>query len=349
MKTYNSMQRVLTSLSHQEPDRVPFFLLATLHGAKELGMGIREYFSRAEYVATGQLRLRAKYRHDCLSGFHFAPQEIEAWGGEVIYYDDGPPNSGQPPLGRMDEILHLVPPRLEDSAGLQRTLATLRLLKQNSGGQVPILGVVISPFSLPVMQLGFATYLDLLNERPDLFRRLMTVNQEFAVQWANAQLEAGASAICYFDPVASPTIIPRELYETTGFQVAIETLARIKGPTATHLASGRCLGIMELLARTGTAALGVSSQEDLAEVKAAAAGRLSIIGNLNGIEMRRWSPQEARIKVQEAIAKGGRGGGYILADNHGEIPWQVPDEVLMAISDAVHTFGNYPLASDTAP
>ena len=97
MKTYNSMQRVLTSLGHQEPDRVPFFLLATMHGAKELGVGIKEYFSRAEQVAAGQLRLRAKYRHDCLSGFLFAPLEIEAWGGEVIYYDDGPPIQGNHP------------------------------------------------------------------------------------------------------------------------------------------------------------------------------------------------------------------------------------------------------------
>ncbi len=349
MKTYNSMQRVLASLGHQEPDRVPFFLLATMHGAKELGLGIKEYFSRAEHVAAGQLRLREKYRHDCLSGFLFAPLEIEAWGGEVIYYEDGPPNSGQPPLGSPEEIRHLVPPRLEDATGLQRTLATLRLLKQESGDQVPILGVVISPFSLPVMQLGFATYLDLLGERPDLFRRLMTVNQEFCVQWANAQLDAGATAICYFDPVASPTILPRELYETTGFQVARETLARIKGPTATHLASGRCLGIMELLARTGTAAVGISSHEDLAEVKSAAAGRLSIIGNLNGIEMRRWTPHETQAKVREAISKGGEGGGFILADNHGEIPWQVPDEVLMAISDAVHTFGRYPLTPNSTP
>lgn len=39
----------------------------------------------------------------------------------------------------------------------------------------------------------------------------------------------------------------------------------------------------------------------------------------------------------------GNGGGFILSDNHGEIPWQVPDEVLMAISEAVHKWGRYPL------
>jgi uroporphyrinogen decarboxylase len=348
MRTYNSLQRVLASLGHEEPDRVPFFLLPTLHGARELEMSIRDYFSLPDLVAAGQLRLRARYRHDCLSGFYFAPLEIEAWGGEVIYVDDGPPNSGQPPLKSLEAIHHLTPPRIEEAAGLQRSLATIRLLKQQSGDEVPILGGAISPFSLPVMQLGFDLYLDLIHEQPELFQQLMTINEEFCVQWANAQLDAGATAICYFDPVASPTILPRHLYESTGFAVAQRTLARIKGPTAIHLASGRCLGIMDLLTQTGTLALGVSAHEDLAEIKAATAGNISIIGNLNGIEMRHWSAAETEAKVREAITKAGLGGGFILADNHGEIPWQVPDEVLMAVSDAVHTYGRYPLNREEA-
>ena len=86
-----SLQRVLTSLSFQEPDRVPFFLMFTMHGARELGMSIKEYFSRPENVVEGQLRLRAKFRHDCLNPFFYAAAETEAWGGDVIYIDDGPP------------------------------------------------------------------------------------------------------------------------------------------------------------------------------------------------------------------------------------------------------------------
>ena len=59
--------------------------------------------------------------------------------------------------------------------------------------------------------------------------------------------------------------------------------------------------------------------------------------------MRRWTPQQAEAAVKRAIAKAGRGGGLILSDNHGEIPWQVPDEVLLAIRDAVDQWGQYPL------
>ena len=343
MTDMTSLQRVLTTLGHKEPDRVPFFLLATMHGAREPGMPIKEYFSKPENVVEGQLRMRAKYRHDCLCGFLYAPIEVEAWGAEVIYVEDGPPNSGTPFIRSVEDIKNLEPPRVEETPCLLKVLSALKMLKAKVGDDALIIGVAISPFSLPVMQMGFDKYIELTYEQPELFDRLMKVNEEFCVAWANAQLAAGATAICYFDPISSTTVTPRETYLKTGFQIAKRTLARIKGPTATHFASGRCLPIVNDVAQTGTAGIGVSVLEDLADTKAACRGKLSILGNLNAIEMCRWTPEYATAVVKDAIAKAGTGGGYILSDNHGEIPWQVPEDVLLAVSEAVHTWGRYPL------
>ena len=338
-----SLQRVLTTLGHREPDRVPFFLPLTIHGARELGMPIRNYFSRPEHVVEGQLRMRAKYRHDCLCGFFYGAVEVEAWGGEVIFVEDGPPNSGEPLIRRPEDIRGLEPPNIRESAGIIKVLETITALKTRVRDEVPILGLAISPFSLPAMQMGFDRYIELMYAQPELFDHLMSVNEAFCVDWANAQLEAGATAICYYDPVSSTTIIPREMYLRTGFKIARRTIARIRGPTGTHMASGRCLPIIDDIAQTGTAMIGTSVSEDLAQIKAACRGRLTVLGNLNGIEMRRWTTAEAETAVREAIAKAGPGGGYILSDNHGEIPWQVPEEVLTAISEAVHKWGKYPL------
>jgi len=339
----NSMERVLTTLSGREPDRVPLFMLTILQGARELGLSIQDYFSRAEQVAEGQMRLLRKFRGDCLCSFYYASLEIEAWGGETFFFPDGPPNCRAPIIQRPEDIDRLQPPQIAASPGLGRVLETIRQLKAQVGDTVPIIGVVMSPFSLPVMQMGFNAYIELIYEQPARYKKLMQANQAFCIDWANAQLAAGATAIGYFDPVASTTIIPRDIYLNTGHPVARYTLARIKGPTATHLASGRALSLVNDIADTGTLILGVSAMEDLAELKTAAHGRLTLLGNLNGIEMRRWSAQQAEAEVKSAIAKAGRGGGFILADNHGEIPWQVPDEVLLAIADAVERWGRYPL------
>ena len=339
----NSIERVLTTLGHKEPDCVPLFLLANMHGAKELGLSLRDYYASAGNVIEGEMRLLAKYGSDCAYPFFYASLEGEAWGGDTIFSADGPPLCGAPVIRRAEDIDSLRPPEVASSPPLRRVLDAIAGLKARLDGQVPIIAVAISPFSLPVMQMGFDRYIDLMHEQPDRFLKLMQANEEFTVNWANAQLAAGATAICYFDPVSSTTNIPRDLYLATGQQVAKRTLARIKGPTATHMASGRCLPILGDIADTGTAVVGVSILEDLAQLKAAALGRVSLLGNLNGIEMRRWTPADAELAVKRAIAAAGPGGGFILSDNHGEVPFQVPDETLLAIRAAVDRWGRYPL------
>lgn len=343
LEKMTSMQRVLTTLGHNEPDRVPLFFLFTMHGAKELGLSTKDYFSSAVSVAEGQLRLLEKYKHDNLYSFFYAPVEIEAWGGEVIYSTDGPPNSGEPFIQSHGQILDLTAPPVEETPCLAKVIEATRLMKDKVKDEAPILGVVVSPFSLPVMQLGFEAYLEIICREPKLFNRLMDVNKLFCANWANAQLKAGATAICYFDPISSPTIIPRDIYLKTGHPVALETLKLIEGPTATHMASGRILPIIDDLAATGTAAVGVSSYEDLTEIKDSCRGRLTVLGNLNGIEMSRWDEGDAAKAVHEAVSKAGPGGGFILSDNHGEIPFHVPDKVLLAVSEAIREFGRYPI------
>jgi uroporphyrinogen decarboxylase len=343
-KTLTPLERVLSAISFCEGDRVPFFLLLSLHGAKELGLSIEEYFAKAEHVARGQLALQRRYGHDCLYGFFYGAIDHEAFGGEALFVDDGPPNAGAPLFNDLEQIRRLEVPRVEEHPALRRVLEALALMKAEVGDRVPIIGVVMAPFSLPVMQLGFSRYFELLYERRELFAALMRVNEAFCVAWANAQLAAGATAICYFDPVCSPSMVPLELSRELGFPGAARVLSQLKGPAATHLASGLTLPIIDDLVASGTKIAGVSAKEDLATLKRAARGKLALLGNLNGIEMRRWSPAQAAEITREALRLGGPGGGFILSDNHGEIPWQVPDEVLEAIACTVREHGRYPLA-----
>ena len=336
-------ERLAAAMSHREADRCPFVLSVTMHGARELGLSIQEYYANPEHVAEGQLRMRARYGHDALVPGYYGAVEYEAWGGEVLFREDGPPNSGAPLIQSVEQIVRLSPPEIPASPCLCRALRAIELLKARVGDTVPIMGGVIAPTSLPVMQLGFDPYLEVLCQRPALYERLMRLNEEFCVAWANAQLAAGASAIGYADPVSSPSISSRELWLRTGYPVAQRTIARIRGPVAMHFASGRSLAAVDDVARLGVVGISASALEDLSAVKAACRGRLTVLGNLNAIEMRRWDAAQAEAAVKTALAQAGPGGGYILTDNHGEIPWQVPESVLEAVSAAALEWGRYPL------
>jgi uroporphyrinogen decarboxylase len=342
-----SRERVLTALSHREPDRVPFFLPVTMHGALEVGVPLSEYYLDPAAVAEGQLRLRAKYRDDVVYPFFYGAVEHEAFGGQVRFFDDGPPNAEGPIITNSAQILDLVPPQLEDCPALMRVLECISRLRDALAGEALIVGVIVAPLSLPVMQLGFDHYIDLLYEQPDLADRLHRVNVEFGVQWANAQLAAGADAVGYFDPVSSPTILPLAMFRQYGLPLLTRSLPRINGPVLALLGSGRSLPILDDLAETSAAIVGIGHDEDLREAKIAAGDRITIMGNLNAIEMRRWTARDTETAVKNAISRAGAGGGYILSDAHGEIPIQVPQEILLAVSEAVHTWGRYPLADLT--
>jgi uroporphyrinogen decarboxylase len=337
-----SLERVLAALGHREADRVPLLLLLTMHGAAEVGLQLREYLTSPRAIVEGQLRLRARYGHDCLYGFAYAAQEYEAWGGEVRWFDDGPPNSGAPLVCRLEDLRSLRAPRVEDSAALQGSLRVLEGLKEGARGEAPVLSAVLSPASLAVLQVGFEGYLELLLERRDLFDALMVQNEEFCAAWANAQFAAGATALAYFDPVASPTIVSPQLYRETGLQTARRMVARIQGPLVMHLASARVEPVVEDLIGLGPAGVTCGADDSLASLKQRCRGRTAVIGGLNGIVLCRNTPQEAAAAVRGCIDAAAAGGGFLLADQHGEIPFPVTSEVLHAIAGAVREHGRYP-------
>ncbi len=47
--------------------------------------------------------------------------------------------------------------------------------------------------------------------------------------------------------------------------------------------------------------------------------------------------------MKNIIHQAAKGGGFILSDNHGEIPYQVSEDILLEISEAVKKHGIYPI------
>lgn len=336
-----ALDRVVTALGRGQPDRVPLALQTTLHGGQILGMSIKAYYADPKNVVEGHIRLRDRYGSDTVPGSWYAPLEYEAWGGEVLWFDDGPPNAGAP-LFKAEHIALLEAPRPQDSPRALAMLASITGLRERLGPDVPIVGGIVSPNSLPIMLMGFEGYLRLLlDDRPG-WDRLVRIVEGWSIAWGKAQLAAGASALAYFDPMASSTIIPPTLYRETGKVVAQRVLPQLPCGTVTMLASGRTLPVIDDIADTPTMGVGISSLDDLDEAVAACRGRLSIVGALNGIEMRRWTPADAEAEIRRTI-RSAASTGLLICDNHGEIPFAVKDETLLAIAEAVRRWGRFPL------
>lgn len=342
MSALTSAERIGQAASGQEPDRVPFFLPVTMHGARAVGVPLRDYFGRPDDVVEGQLRLRRRLGHDAVTSFLHASLEVEAFGGESHHYDDGPPNAGAPPLTAAG-IAGLEPPRIEDHAGLRRTIEITGRLAERVAGECPVMAGLISPFSLPAMQLGLPAWFELLHEQPALAERLLRINEAFTLALADALVAAGAGIISFSDPVASPDLVPDSIYRALAHPSLLRCLKGFKAPTVISFASARGLARVPDAIEAGALGIGGSALEPIGALKAACGGRLVAVGGLDSIALAAASPAEAAATAHRALAAAGRGGRFVLSEHHGEIPWQVPEEVLDAVAAAVHEHGRYPL------
>ncbi|MHA1887226.1 MAG: uroporphyrinogen decarboxylase family protein [Promethearchaeota archaeon] len=332
----NSMERIFAAVQWQEVDRLPFILNLTHHGAKVLNLSIREYYSKAEYMVEGQIKLWKKYQDDVVIGISYFASEFKAWGGDVKFFLDGPPNSMRPNLTTPEAIFAAKPPQIDDIPEFTETLKTIRHLKEYFGDKVPIIGGIISPFSFPIMQMGFNKYIELLYQDRNTFNELMKKNMEHAVNWANRQLEAGATMIVYFDPMGSAEMIPPSLYLETGYQIAKRTVAQIKGPVVYHFASSSSQKNLPKLIELPIKGTSISNKDNITECLKIMDKKAALLGNLSGIQLIHTTPNQVIDKLKKIVNNVTPKTGFIVSDHHGEIPYFVSDEILTIISQFFH-------------
>lgn len=335
-----SLERVAAVLNHQEPDCVPVCPVMLMQGAVELGLDLETYFSRGDYLVEGQLRLITKFGHDFVFGFPHVVEDITAFGASLMYFRNGPPSIGSMAIDDYRNVEGLTVPDPAASPILNETLRAIDLLRREVKGQVPILGACIAPFSLPSMLMGTEKWMELLfieetSVRSRVLDCLMPVMVEFCVRWANAQLSAGADAIVLADGMASAAVINRQQFIDLALPILKKTVSQIKG-TVIHEGVGDIYPMLDLLSDTGVAGVILTYHDDLAKAKKVVGDHLTLIGNLNNIEMRRWSVAQMTEQAQVALAAGAPGGGYILSAQGPEIPLGVSDEVIHAMIQAAH-------------
>ncbi|MBI2955289.1 MAG: uroporphyrinogen decarboxylase family protein [Chloroflexi bacterium] len=335
-----SLERLSTALRSGVPDRVPVVLVSSLHGAKELGIAVPEYFSRAENVAEGQLRFVERVGHDNVDAFFYFGLEAQAFGAEILFHDGEPPDVGAPILPNPAAIDNLQAPDPRRASSLREVLRATEMLADKARGRWLVVGRALGPCSLPIMLMGLESWLDLLLFGDEARRqRLLQITSQFSVAWAKALLAAGADIIALVEPMASATMLTREQATKLVLPVVGQAVRDINGPVI-FWSLGAIQPVADLIRSLGVQAVSTDPGDDLREVKRIAAGRMAVLGGLNDLGMLSWTLRDAEEKVREAIQVAAPGGGFILSHQY-EIPAKVSFDVLVSVVDAAKKWGRY--------
>ncbi|MFO7533063.1 MAG: uroporphyrinogen decarboxylase family protein [Candidatus Limnocylindrales bacterium] len=342
----SSIERVETVLRGGIPDRVPVDLHDFMLAARRSGTPFAAYFTDGKAMAQGHIASWREFGHDVVLVENGTAALAQACGVGVEYLADSAPVSFTPAIASLDELDRLVVPDPYTSEPLAQNLRATRLVVEAIGRDAFIIGRADQgPFSLASMIVGMEAFLSALavpgNE--EQLARLLAFCEEVVERYAVAQMEQGAHMTSMGESIAGPDVCSPALYRRWAW-VADRRLVRRLAERGIRLAYHICgdtTRIVGQMVDTGAAVLELDHKADPPAVKAATAGRTTVLGVIDpsGV-IARGAPASVVDAVREELEVLAPGGGLILGPGCA-LPPETPSENVHALVEAAHRFGRY--------
>ena len=205
------------------------------------------------------------------------------------------------PLAASIEELPVIPPDLLQREGCAVPLRALRMLKGDIGDEVAIVGKVFGPWTLGYHVYGVEEFLISTLLNPDAVKRAMERLKEVTVQFATAQIEAGADALCLADHATRDLCSP-ETYRDFLADIHAEMAKRIPCPLILHIC-GDTSDRIPFIIETGLACFHFDSKVPTATARALAGDRLALMGGTSNLDIiRTGTPEQIAADVREKVA-----------------------------------------------
>lgn len=326
------------------PDRVPVVCNLFEQGAKEMGMSIKEYYSKGEYVAEGQIRLYEKYGYDHIWASHYTANDSEMLGSKTtIFVEDGPPNVGHLIIKSEKAIENLVIDEgLLDTKPFLEQLKTIEIVKREKGDECPVLSTVIGSFSMPPILMGMDKWLELLLTGSERYRKMLLEKcSDFCIMKMRALFKAGVDMIAYSNPVATASFINMKQFESMALEWIKRDINTLGPEGIVYFNGGGLLNpmIKRIQEQTHAGAFYIHPMDDIAQAKEIVAGQALVAASINDIRLIDWSEERIRNEVKNIMGAGAEGGGFIFGTL--VMPYAIPENKIRTMIDAAHEFGAY--------
>jgi len=209
---------------------------------------------------------------------------------------------------------------------VRAVLDALRILRAEYGDQVTIIGKVMGPWTLAYHMHGVQPFLMETLTDPGRVRAFLDGLKEVTVLFGRAQIAAGADVLCIADH-ATGDLISARMYSQFLLPYHRELTQRLGCPTVLHIC-GNTLDRLDAICTAGFDCFHFESKVDAREAVALAAGRISLMGNVNNPEvLLNGTAEQAAAQARYA-----RDAGVRIIGPECAIPLITPTENLKAIA-----------------
>jgi [methyl-Co(III) methanol-specific corrinoid protein]:coenzyme M methyltransferase len=246
------------------------------------------------------------------------------WGGPLAMPDSGPP------IFKEESDIR-IPADLLKRPGCATPLAAISILKKRLGDDAAVCGKVFGGWTQGYHYFGVENFLIGTLDNPDKTRRILERLTTVTVQFARAQIDAGADCILLADHATRDLCSPgayREfllpLHRRLAAEIPVPVILHICGNTADRVG---------MVAATGLSCFHWDMKSGApGEFRALAGPQLALMGGISNYTLLRGTPEEVAAQRDAAIA-----AGIDVTGPECAIPLATPLKTLKAI--AAHSAG----------
>ena len=234
------------------------------------------------------------------------------------------PESGPPLCKRSTDIR--VPDDLLTRSACAVPLEAIGLLKKRLGDDAAVCGKVFGPWTQGYHLFGVENFLIGTLDDPDDTRRILERLMPVTIQFAKAQIEAGADCLLLADHATRDLCSPKA-YADFLKDVHSQLAEAIPCPLVLHIC-GNTSDRIGMIAETGLDCFHWDTKTGTPEYARGLAGdRLALMGGISNLKLLQGKPEEIRADAETAY-----GAGIDVVGPECAIPLTTPLENLKAVA-----------------
>jgi MtaA/CmuA family methyltransferase len=293
------LERVNKRLRGEPVDRRPNFDIYMQRAAHHVGRPLSRYYLDHRVLVEANLAVLEAFSLDLVQAISDPYREASDLGLQVEWPDDGVPLRRAPLLAEADDAARLRPVKPENGRRMSDRLDAVRLLREQVGASVPVMGWVEGAFALASVLRGDSHLLLDLHDRPGWLEDLLERLVELEIAFALAQVAAGAHVIGLGDSLGSLVSPPLYREFVLPYEQRVFAAVREAGAIPRLHICGDTSHLLADMATSGAAIVDLDWMVDLGAAAAAfGADGPAPCGNFDPVAI---ALQGTPLQVEEAV------------------------------------------------
>lgn len=328
----NGFQRYVGMLKGHRVDFVPRIPIVMQFAAEYIGSNYGAFASDHRILVEANRRCAQDFGFEQLSAISDPYRETQAFGGIVTYVRDGVPRCTSP-LECTNDLAVLLRPDPLVSERMADRVRAIAEYTQASAGEYSIMGWIEGPAAEAADLRGVARFLmDTIEDRSFL-ERLMDVCVGAGIDFAKAQIEAGADTVGIGDAIASQ--LSPETYESLiqpREKMLVDAIHKAGAFVRLHIC-GNITHLLAGIADLGIDILDVDHMVDMGHVREVVGTRVALSCNIDPVKgILQGNPDSIRDYVRNSYRSV---GNPFMVSAGCEIPPNTPTGNLVALCEPV--------------